>query len=108
MTAVALSAKATKLMKLCDAAGFNCIDDLLAAAITPVVPVANVIRLASDAESGDVVARCGMLAKCSGRCSSGCSDPGRHSKPRTWPRVSRSLSCNAPRRRGSASMLSTG
>ena len=34
MTSIALSAKAAKLMKLCDAAGFNCIDDLLAASIT--------------------------------------------------------------------------
>ena len=34
MTSIALSAKATKLMKLCDAAGFACLDDLLAASIT--------------------------------------------------------------------------
>ncbi|MGA8155260.1 MAG: hypothetical protein WB822_03405, partial [Rhodoplanes sp.] len=53
------------------------------AAMQPTVPVANVIRLASDAESGDPVGRCGMLANCCGRCSSGCSDRGRHSKPRT-------------------------
>ena len=72
------------------------------------VPIANVIRLASDGELGDPVARCGMLANCCGRCSSGCSDRGRHSKPRTWPCVSRSLSCSAPRRRGSASMPSIG
>jgi hypothetical protein len=31
---IALSAKAAKLIKLCDAEGFNCIDDLLAASIT--------------------------------------------------------------------------
>jgi hypothetical protein len=34
MTSIALSAKAAKLMKLCDAAGFACLDDLLAASIT--------------------------------------------------------------------------
>ena len=34
MTSIALSAKAAKLMKLCDAAGFYCIDDLLSASIT--------------------------------------------------------------------------
>ena len=33
MTSITLSAKAAKLMKLCDAAGFNCIDDLLSASI---------------------------------------------------------------------------
>ena len=33
MTSIALIAKAAKLMKLCDAAGFNCIDDLLAASV---------------------------------------------------------------------------
>jgi hypothetical protein len=33
MTSISLSAKAAKLMKLCDAAGFNCIDDLLSASI---------------------------------------------------------------------------
>jgi hypothetical protein len=31
MTSIALSAKSAKLMKLCDAAGFACLDDLLAA-----------------------------------------------------------------------------
>jgi hypothetical protein len=34
MTSIALSAKAAKLMKLCDAAGFNSLADLLAASIT--------------------------------------------------------------------------
>ena len=34
MTSIALSAKAAKLMKLCDAAGFDCLDDLLAASIS--------------------------------------------------------------------------
>ena len=34
MTSIALSAKAAKLMKLCDAAEFNCIADLLSASIT--------------------------------------------------------------------------
>jgi hypothetical protein len=34
MTSIALSAKAAKLMKLCDGAGFACLDDLLAASIT--------------------------------------------------------------------------
>ena len=34
MTSIALSAKAAKLMKLCEAEGFNCLDDLLAASIT--------------------------------------------------------------------------
>jgi hypothetical protein len=75
---------------------------------TQPVTIANFIQLASDAESGDPVGRCGMLANCCGHCSSGCSDRGRHSKPRTWPCVSRSLSCSAPRRRGSASIRSTG
>lgn len=36
MTSIALRAKATKLMKLCDAAGFNCLADLLAASITDI------------------------------------------------------------------------
>ena len=72
------------------------------------VPIANVIRLAGDAESGDPVARCGTPANCCGRCSSGYSDRARHLKPRTWPCVSRSSSSGAPRRRGSASMSSTG
>ena len=34
MTSIALSAKAAKLMKLCEAEGFNCLDDLLAASIS--------------------------------------------------------------------------
>jgi len=34
MSTIALSNKAAKLMKLCDAEGFNCLDDLLAAAAT--------------------------------------------------------------------------
>ena len=34
MTSIALSAKAAKLMKLCDAEGFTCLDDLLAASIS--------------------------------------------------------------------------
>ncbi|MGA7452206.1 MAG: hypothetical protein WBW73_13275 [Rhodoplanes sp.] len=33
MTSITLSAKAAKLMRLCDAAGFDCIDDLLAASV---------------------------------------------------------------------------
>jgi len=33
MTSIAFSAKAEKLMKLCDAAGFDCIDDLLSVSI---------------------------------------------------------------------------
>ena len=33
MTSITLSAKAAKLMKLCDAAGFNSLADLLAASI---------------------------------------------------------------------------
>ena len=33
MTSIALSAKAAKLMKLCDTEGFNCIDDLLSACV---------------------------------------------------------------------------
>ena len=36
MTSIALSAKASKLMKLCEAEGFNCLDDLLAASITDI------------------------------------------------------------------------
>ena len=34
MTSIALSAKAAKLMKLCDVAGFARLDDLLSASIT--------------------------------------------------------------------------
>jgi hypothetical protein len=34
MSTIALSHKAAKLMKLCDAEGFKCIDDLLALSIT--------------------------------------------------------------------------
>ena len=34
MTSIALCAKASKLMKLCEAKGFNCLDDLLAVSIT--------------------------------------------------------------------------
>ena len=34
MTPIALSAKAAKLMKLCDAAGFDCLADLLAASMS--------------------------------------------------------------------------
>jgi hypothetical protein len=34
MSTVALSHKAAKLMKLCDAEGFKCVDDLLEAAVT--------------------------------------------------------------------------
>ena len=46
----------------------------------PVVPIANVVRLAREreSESGDPVARCGTPANCFGRCSSGCSDRERH------------------------------
>jgi hypothetical protein len=48
------------------------------------VHIANVIRLARGGESGDAVARCGTLADCFGRCSSGYSDHERALKPRTW------------------------
>ena len=34
MSSIALSNKAAKLMKLCDAEGFECLDDLLARSIT--------------------------------------------------------------------------
>ena len=34
MTSFALSTKAAKLMKLCEAEGFNCLDDLLAACVS--------------------------------------------------------------------------
>ena len=34
MTSIALSAKPSKLMKLCEAEGFNCLDDLLAVPIS--------------------------------------------------------------------------
>ena len=34
MSTIALSQKAAKLMKLCDAEGFTCVDDLLAASVT--------------------------------------------------------------------------
>jgi hypothetical protein len=33
MTSIAFSARAAKLMKLCDAAGFDCLADLLAASM---------------------------------------------------------------------------
>jgi hypothetical protein len=34
MSTIVLSHKATKLLKLCDAEGFKCLDDLLAVSIT--------------------------------------------------------------------------
>ena len=40
MTSIALCAKASKLMKLCEAEGFTSLDDLLAASITDSVPPA--------------------------------------------------------------------
>ena len=48
MTSIGLSAKASKLMKLCDAAGFACLDDLLAASITDSVCPAICIKEGCD------------------------------------------------------------
>lgn len=38
------------------------------AQLSMTVPIVNVIRLASDVGSGDVVAACGTSANCCGRC----------------------------------------